>query len=230
MLNALLFFGAEFFEINDGNWCKTWVIESGGLRDNLIDVGDNGVPTSIELKYNNEYDTLADQMAADPVLDEDGNPHTTCEIFEWVCPENNNGGCFDDNFRNIHHFEYDCFRDTCLKSNYDYTHFTIIFNAFVWCQIFNEFNARSIMNDPNCFKNISRNHMFLLIILVTIASQVFIVGVGGDFTRTIMLDMNLWLYSIFLGFLSIPIGVAMRFVPIWSAEDPASFFGYDMPE
>ena len=40
--------------------------------------------------------------------------------------------------------------DQCVKTQgglcvqADYTHYTIVFNAFVFCQVFNEFNARYI--------------------------------------------------------------------------------------
>eukprot|EP01092_Planopodium_desertum_P005007 TRINITY_DN2129_c0_g1_i2.p1 TRINITY_DN2129_c0_g1~~TRINITY_DN2129_c0_g1_i2.p1 ORF type:complete len:272 (-),score=68.45 TRINITY_DN2129_c0_g1_i2:34-810(-) len=40
-------------------------------------------------------------------------------------------------------------------------HYSIIFNAFVWCQIFNEFNARKINDEFNIFENIHRSYIFL---------------------------------------------------------------------
>lgn len=54
----------------------------------------------------------------------------------------------------------------------DYTHYSIIFNAFVFSQLFNEFNARSIFDEWNVFKGMSKNPLFIAIILVTIGLQV----------------------------------------------------------
>ncbi|CAN0162222.1 unnamed protein product, partial [Laminaria digitata] len=49
---------------------------------------------------------------------------------------------------------------------------SILFNVFVFCQIFNEFNARSIFDDWNAFKGISKNPLFFAIILITTGLQV----------------------------------------------------------
>ena len=119
--------------------------------------------------------------------------------------------------------------ENCAKTDYDYTHFTIIFNAFVWCQIFNEFNARQIKNDPNILAGISGSKMFLFVIIVTVLFQIFIVEVGGDWVRTTHIKFEYWIWSIIMGFFSIPVGFIMRFCPIWNEEDEDSFFGYVMP-
>jgi magnesium-transporting ATPase (P-type) len=51
-------------------------------------------------------------------------------------------------------------------------HFTIIFNTFVWLQVFNEINARKIHNEKNQFQGFLYNNMFLLIMAITTALQV----------------------------------------------------------
>uniref|UniRef100_A0A2N9I2F1 Cation-transporting P-type ATPase C-terminal domain-containing protein n=1 Tax=Fagus sylvatica TaxID=28930 RepID=A0A2N9I2F1_FAGSY len=48
---------------------------------------------------------------------------------------------------------------------------TLIFNTFVLCQVFNEFNARKL-EKKNVFKGIHRNKLFLGIIAITIVLQV----------------------------------------------------------
>merc|ERR1711871_110826 len=112
------------------------------------------------------------------------------------------------------------------SSDTDYTHYTIIFNAFVFCQIFNEFNAREIGSEINVFKGVSGNPMFVAIIIFTTISQFLIVQYGGDFVRTTPLNARQWASTIALGFVTIPLGVVMRFIPV--QEDPNSFNGYDI--
>lgn len=102
-------------------------------------------------------------------------------------------------------------------------HFTIIFNAFVYCQIFNEFNAREIGDDFHPFRNLGKNPMFIGVILFTVTAQWVIVQYGGDFTQTTPLNIRTQLITILLGAVSIPLGFLMRLIPV--EENPASFAG-----
>jgi hypothetical protein len=47
-------------------------------------------------------------------------------------------------------------------------HITVIFNGFVFCQIFNEINARNIGDDVNVFAGLFHNAMFLAVIITTV--------------------------------------------------------------
>ena len=98
-------------------------------------------------------------------------------------------------------------------------HFTVIFNVFVFCQIFNEFNARSITSDPNVFKGILSNPIFLGVILFTCCTQYGLVEYGGDFVHTVPLTYDQWVKSVVLGALSLPVGGAMRAVPLSESVD-----------
>lgn len=51
-------------------------------------------------------------------------------------------------------------------------HYTIIFNTFVFMQIFNEINARQLNDECNIFKNITQNKYFLVIFFGTVFTQV----------------------------------------------------------
>mmetsp|Transcript_5216 Transcript_5216/g.8033 ORF Transcript_5216/g.8033 Transcript_5216/m.8033 type:complete len:1046 (-) Transcript_5216:76-3213(-) len=93
-------------------------------------------------------------------------------------------------------------------------HFTIVFNVFVFMQIFNEFNARSITSDPNIFKGLFRNSMFIGIFLFTVVGQYLLVEYGGDFVKTTPLNEDQWVKSVLLGALSIPVGGLMRIIPV----------------
>lgn len=98
-------------------------------------------------------------------------------------------------------------------------HYTIIFNVFVFCQIFNEYNARSIDNDPNVFKGLHRNPLFLMISLVTVLGQYFLVQHGGDFVKTTPLSQDIWYKCILLASLTLPVGGLMRCIPISENKD-----------
>lgn len=98
-------------------------------------------------------------------------------------------------------------------------HFTVVFNVFVFCQIFNEFNARSITNDPNIFQGLSKNIVFLAISLFTIVTQYTLVTYGGDFVKTTPLTHDQWIKSILLAALTFPVGGLMRLIPIAESKD-----------
>lgn len=102
-------------------------------------------------------------------------------------------------------------------------HFTIIFNAFVFCQVFNEFNAREIGDIFNPFKDLWKSPMFMAVIFFTIFVQWAIVEYGGDFTQTCPLTVDEWKMTCMLGAVSIPVGFLMRQIPV--NEDPDTFAG-----
>jgi len=103
-----------------------------------------------------------------------------------------------------------------------YAHYTILFNIFVYCQIWNEFNARSIGDDGlAAFRGLHKNAMFAGVIVFTVALQLFMTQVSGDFTRTTALNTHDWFWSVVLAFLVIPMGIIKRFIPV--SEDPNDF-------
>ena len=104
-------------------------------------------------------------------------------------------------------------------------HFTIVFNAFVFCQVFNEFNAREIGDRFDPIRSLSRSPMFLLVIFFTVAAQFCIVEFGGDFTQTHKLTWQEWRLTVSMGAMSLPVGFLMRLIPV--SEDPCSFAGIE---
>ena len=100
-------------------------------------------------------------------------------------------------------------------------HLTIIFNFFVFCQVFNELNARSIGDAANVLSGLGTNVMFLAVILFTVGAQVGIVQFGGDFTKTAPLTPEQWVRTVGLAAITLPLGVLMRFIPV--SEDPSDF-------
>lgn len=102
-------------------------------------------------------------------------------------------------------------------------HFTILFNAFVFCQVFNEFNAREIGDTFSPFKDLWKSPMFMAVIIFTVFAQWIIVEFGGDFTQTCPLTFEEWKITCMLGAISIPVGFIMRQIPV--SEDPDTFAG-----
>ncbi|KAB1209587.1 Calcium-transporting ATPase 9, plasma membrane-type [Morella rubra] len=79
---------------------------------------------------------------------------------------------------------------------------TMIFNAFVLCQIFNEFNARK-PDEMNVFSGVTRNHLFMGIVGMTLVLQIIIIEFLGKFTSTVKLSWKQWLITIIIGLVRI---------------------------
>lgn len=90
---------------------------------------------------------------------------------------------------------------------------TLVFNTFVWMQIFNQWNNRRLDNKFNIFEGVTRNWFFIGINVVMVGGQVMIIYVGGKAFNVVRLNGAQWAYSIILGFLSIPVGAAIRLIP-----------------
>lgn len=90
---------------------------------------------------------------------------------------------------------------------------TLIFNAFVMCQIFNEFNARK-PDEMNVFRGVTKNRLFMGIIGITFILQIVIIEFLGKFASTVRLDWKLWLVSLIIGLVSWPLAIAGKFIPV----------------
>ncbi|KAG7582787.1 Cation-transporting P-type ATPase N-terminal [Arabidopsis suecica] len=90
---------------------------------------------------------------------------------------------------------------------------TMIFNAFVMCQIFNEFNARK-PDEMNVFRGVSKNPLFVVIVGVTFILQILIVTFLGKFAHTVRLGWQLWLASILIGLVSWPLAIVGKLIPV----------------
>lgn len=92
---------------------------------------------------------------------------------------------------------------------------TIIFNMFVWMQIFNELNCRRLDNKFNVFVGIHRNLFFILINAIMIGLQIGIIFIGGRIfdIDTDGLNGVQWAISILIAAFSLPWGVLVRIFP-----------------
>ncbi|XP_073324395.1 plasma membrane calcium-transporting ATPase 2 isoform X3 [Pagrus major] len=92
-------------------------------------------------------------------------------------------------------------------------HYTIIFNTFVMMQLFNEINARKIHGERNVFDGIFRNPIFCSIVFGTFAMQIVIVQFGGKPFSCQPLDLEKWMWCVFLGLGELVWGQVIASVP-----------------
>uniref|UniRef100_A0A8C1RZE2 Calcium-transporting ATPase n=1 Tax=Cyprinus carpio TaxID=7962 RepID=A0A8C1RZE2_CYPCA len=92
-------------------------------------------------------------------------------------------------------------------------HYTIIFNTFVMMQLFNEINARKIHGERNVFDGIFRNPIFCSIVLATFVIQIVIVQFGGKPFSCSPLDLEKWMWCVFLGMGELVWGQVISTIP-----------------
>ncbi|XP_010679631.2 calcium-transporting ATPase 2, plasma membrane-type [Beta vulgaris subsp. vulgaris] len=90
---------------------------------------------------------------------------------------------------------------------------TLIFNSFVFCQIFNEISSRD-MEEIDVFKGIFDNYVFVAVISITLFFQIIIVEYLGTFANTTPLSFMQWFVSIFIGFLGMPVAAGLKKIPV----------------
>ncbi|GAQ87615.1 Calcium transporting ATPase [Klebsormidium nitens] len=90
---------------------------------------------------------------------------------------------------------------------------TMIFNAFVFCQIFNEISSRK-PEQVNCFEGFFKNKMFVGIIFITIGLQIIIVEFLGDFATTTPLNWWQWIVCVIIGLVGMPIAALVKLLPV----------------
>ncbi|KAK9406246.1 plasma membrane calcium-transporting ATPase 2 [Crotalus adamanteus] len=92
-------------------------------------------------------------------------------------------------------------------------HYTIIFNTFVMMQLFNEINARKIHGERNVFDGIFRNPIFCTIVLGTFAVQIVIVQFGGKPFSCSPLELDQWMWCVFIGLGELVWGQVIASIP-----------------
>eukprot|EP00268_Persea_americana_P044072 TRINITY_DN4451_c0_g1_i8.p1 TRINITY_DN4451_c0_g1~~TRINITY_DN4451_c0_g1_i8.p1 ORF type:complete len:135 (-),score=16.64 TRINITY_DN4451_c0_g1_i8:427-831(-) len=90
---------------------------------------------------------------------------------------------------------------------------TLIFNSFVFCQVFNEVSSRE-MEKINVFKGMLTNYVFVGVLTSTVLFQIIIIEFLGDFANTAPLTLTQWFASVVLGFLGMPIAAAIKMIPV----------------
>ncbi|KAL5556801.1 hypothetical protein UlMin_039037 [Ulmus minor] len=90
---------------------------------------------------------------------------------------------------------------------------TLIFNSFVFCQVFNEVSSRE-MEEINVFKGILDNYVFVAVLGCTVFFQIIIIEFLGTFANTSPLTYSQWFLSVFVGFLGMPIAAGLKMIPV----------------
>jgi hypothetical protein len=97
-----------------------------------------------------------------------------------------------------------------LEEDNDFYRNTFLFNAFVWMQIFNWVNSRSVRFHRSPLKGVLQSHTFLAVVAAVIVLQVLIVSFGGDVFSTTQQSGGDWLLAIAIGATMLPISWALR--------------------
>jgi magnesium-transporting ATPase (P-type) len=199
VLLVLLFAGPDLFNIPKGEWCSKYKVSSD------------------------------DTVKWDPTTKEKSSSGSiTCSSFSLSCSGSLDEVCYkDDHISSTNvtfsYSDLDGFESECLTCNtIDHTHGTLMFNAFVFCQFFNEYNAKSLTDNWDVFSDIFVNHVFIAVSVVTLGFQILLIELSGEFLKVTPLSLNNWLITVGLGAGSLIIGIIMRWIPV--VEDPASFF------
>jgi len=202
LLCILMFAGPGLFDVPRGEYCAKFDVENND-----------------DLRWSWETNDK------DPP-----NATISCNTFPLYCPDKDQD-CLEDTHENKDQpgqytvfDDLDDFTDDCLDDCEDkeWVHGSIIFNTFVFCQVFNEYTSKNLGDDWDVFSTIPENPIFIAVSVVTVLLQILLIEVGGEFVETSPLTGVQWIITIALGFISIPVGILMRFVPV--EEDPESFF------
>ncbi|KAK9242890.1 calcium-transporting ATPase 2 [Lipomyces tetrasporus] len=90
---------------------------------------------------------------------------------------------------------------------------SIVFNTFVWMQIFNEFNNRRLDNKFNIFTGLHRNWFFIAINCIMVGGQIAIAFIGGAAFSIVRINGTQWAICIVAAMLSLPWAVLIRCFP-----------------
>ncbi|GLT68790.1 hypothetical protein SLA2020_409920 [Shorea laevis] len=90
---------------------------------------------------------------------------------------------------------------------------TLIFNSFVFCQVFNEVSSRE-MEKINVLKGILNNYVFVAVLGCTVLFQIIIIEYLGTFANTSPLTSEQWYFSVLVGFIGMPIAAILKMIPL----------------
>jgi len=94
-------------------------------------------------------------------------------------------------------------------------HFTVVFNTFVFMQIFNMINARKINDELNIFEGIHHNSAFMIIFVLITVIQIFIIQFTQDVFQVARdgLAWHQWMLCIAISLTVFPVNFITKFVP-----------------
>eukprot|EP00922_Rhytidocystis_sp_ex-Travisia-forbesii_P001199 GHVS01001686.1.p1 GENE.GHVS01001686.1~~GHVS01001686.1.p1 ORF type:complete len:1246 (-),score=193.62 GHVS01001686.1:266-4003(-) len=95
-------------------------------------------------------------------------------------------------------------------------HFTFVFNAFVWMQIFNMINARKTSNEMNVFAGLFQNTMWIIVWCTIVIGQILMVEFGSWALDCHLQGLTLvqWALCVAIGATTLLVPVVLRLVPL----------------
>jgi Ca2+-transporting ATPase len=87
---------------------------------------------------------------------------------------------------------------------------SVVFTSYVFMQVFNLFNARSVRPDKSAFAGLKRSTTFWAVVTVIIVIQVGLTQFGGATFSTAPLPSLVWLRVLALGLATVAVGEASR--------------------
>jgi magnesium-transporting ATPase (P-type) len=93
-------------------------------------------------------------------------------------------------------------------------HYTLVFQVFVFLQLFNQINARKLGEELNVFSGVFNNCLFVGVVIFTFVIQMALVEVGGKFIKTHALSPDLNVVCILIGSFELVWGVIIKFMPL----------------
>jgi len=104
------------------------------------------------------------------------------------------------------------FAGTRIFPTWDQDHLdTMVFNTFVWLQVFNALNCRRVDNKLNIFSGFTLSSLALLVIIC--GCQILIVFVPKKPFSITQINGVQWAVSVTMGLLSLPFGALIRLCP-----------------
>lgn len=93
-------------------------------------------------------------------------------------------------------------------------HYTMVFQMFVFMQLFNQINARKIEDgELNVFKGFFNNFLFLFVTILTFVVQMTMVEVGGQTVKTWPLNTHQNIICLAFGSVELIWGLIIKFIP-----------------
>lgn len=89
---------------------------------------------------------------------------------------------------------------------------SVVFNCYVWFQIFHMFNARSVRHGASAFGNITKSRSFFAIMGLVAVIQFVLVQFGGAVLNTTALPMSIWLRILAFGATAVVVGEVLRMI------------------
>jgi Ca2+-transporting ATPase len=102
---------------------------------------------------------------------------------------------------------------------YSEHHYTLLFNVFVLCQMFNLLNSRSTEPKGSVAVGIEDAPIFFGIMIGIGVVQWVLVQVAGPFFSCTPLNWKEWIYSVCLAGLSLPLGMILRKLPMGDGRE-----------